>query len=117
MRRIDLGERRNRREELSGWYAAALAAQPSSGLSMTDYAAEIGVTAATLYQWRRRLSSRSVGGHGGSGPRLVEVTVAGGVGTADPLVVRVTDGRRTIEVPRGFDSEDLRRLVTVLESC
>lgn len=107
------------REALSRWYAAALAAQASSGLSMADYAVEIGVTAATLYQWRRRLSSGEVvGSEGGSGPRLVEVTVSpGGVAAADPLVVRLADGRRAIEVPRGFDSEDLRRLVTVLESC
>jgi hypothetical protein len=118
MRRIDLGERPLGREELSRWYATALAAQASSGLSMADYAVEIGVTAATLYQWRRRLSSRVVASQGGGGPRLVEVTVApDGVGAADPLVVRVAGGRRTIEVPRGFDSEDLRRLVTVLESC
>jgi hypothetical protein len=33
------------------------------------------------------------------------------------MVVRVGDGRRSIEVPRGFDGDDLRRLVAVLESC
>jgi hypothetical protein len=37
--------------------------------------------------------------------------------SADGLVVRVCSGRRSIEVPRGFDDDDLRRLVTALESC
>ena len=33
------------------------------------------------------------------------------------LVVRLSGGRRSIEVPRGFDEDDMRRLVTALESC
>jgi hypothetical protein len=40
---------------LAGWYSAALSAQASSGLSITEYAPCIGVAAATLYEWRPRL--------------------------------------------------------------
>jgi hypothetical protein len=32
-------------------------------------------------------------------------------------VIRVCDGRRSIEVPHDFDGDDLRRVIEVLESC
>lgn len=116
MRRIDLGERPTSRMELAAWYSAALDAQADSGLSVTAYAEQIGVTAATLYQWRRRLESPTGGVPGGS--KLVEVTVARRAPSGcDGMVVRVCEGRRSIEVPRGFDPDELRRLVTALESC
>lgn len=113
---MGLGPRPARRGDLAGWYAATLDAQAASGLSVAAYAARIGVSMATLYQWRRRLRGRRRGGD--AGPRLVEVLVgesamAGGAG----LVVSVCDGRRSIAVPAGFDGDELRRLVTVLESC
>lgn len=116
MKRNDLQERPERREELAGWYAELLEAQASSGLSMADYAAEVGVTAGTLYQWKRRLADyaefetpRSLG--------LVEVSVKRGPSerTASPFVVRLGD--RCVEVPQQFDDEDLIRLIGVLESC
>ena len=115
MRRIDLGERPTSREDLAAWYSAALDAQARSGLSVSDYAKQIGVTGWTLYDWRRRLGS----GRARDRAKLVEVTVARSAGAegGGALVVRVGDGRRSIEVPRGFDGDDLRRLVAVLESC
>ena len=84
---------------------------------MTNYAERIGVTAATLYQWRRRLSSSSSDSQDRA--RLVEVTLArpSPASISGGLMVRLSDGRRSIEVPRGFDGDDLRRLVMVLESC
>ena len=122
MPEIDFNGRPQSHEDLPGWYAAALAAQASSGLSVAEYADGIGVTATTLYQWRRRLAA----GGGDKGHRsrrsrvgLVEVTVERGAVTANDaktFVVRL--GRdRGIEVPRGFADADLRRLVTLLESC
>ena len=125
MRRLDLGERPTGRAGLSQWYSAALAAQKRSGLTLEEYARQLGVTATTLYQWRRRLSGGG-GGRSGSkatepGPRLVELVVnRADAKTAGDLamcaIVRL-GGSRSIEVPRGFDSDDLRRLVTLLESC
>ena len=100
---------------MAAWYSAALDAQAVSGLSVSAYAKQIGVTGWTLYDWRRRLSSGAVRKRA----KLVEVTVARDVegSSGEALVVRVGDGRRSIEVPRGFNGDDLRRLVAVLESC
>jgi hypothetical protein len=33
------------------------------------------------------------------------------------MVVRLCAGRRSIDVPSGFDDTELRRLVTAIESC
>jgi transcriptional regulator with XRE-family HTH domain len=112
MRRNDVGARPTSRQELADWYGVVLVAQARSGLSVAEYAERVGVTGATLYQWRRRLGE----GRGGRA-KLVEVAVAGPAGRGEALVVRLSDGRRSIEVSRGFDDEDLRRLIAVLESC
>ena len=117
MRRIDLGERPTSREELAAWYSAVLDAQAGSGLSVADYADRVGVSAWTLYQWRRRLSSPGNGGGDSSQASLVEVMISSpSVARGAGLIVRVSDGRRSIEVPRGFDSDDLRRVVIALEA-
>lgn len=115
---INLKVRPESREDLPAWYAAALSEQAGSGLSMADYANELGIAPATLYQWKRRLSAdddaefetpRSLG--------LVEVHVEGVSDEAGgPIVVRLGRGR-CVEVPRRFDDEDLLRIVELLESC
>lgn len=117
MSKIDVDRRPKSRGELAAWYSAALSAQASSGLSMAKFAARVGVGAPTLYQWRRRLEAS--GGSGRGRPKLVEVTITGSGNRAkdEGLVVRLCDGRRSIGVPRDFDGDDLRRLVTVLEGC
>ena len=108
------------RDELARWYSEALAEQAASGLSVAEYAEEIGVTASTLYQWRRRLA-RTEGERQSRRPfGLVEVAIEdeGDAARAksEHLVVRL-EGGRGIEVPVGFDDGELRRLVGVLESC
>lgn len=114
---IDLKRRPECREDLPGWYAAALADHAHSGLSMADYAEELGVTPATLYQWRRRLAAEaeletpaSLG--------LIEVRVDGCApsGPGAPLVVRLASGR-SVEVPQQFEDDDLLRLIELLERC
>ena len=120
MTELDLTERPRSRADLPRWYAAVLKDQEASGLSVAGYAEEVGVTAVTLYQWRRRLSSRGLvdqsrGGRAG----LIEVTVAKATHRADPdarFIVRLGNGR-DIEVPRGFDDAELQRLIPVVESC
>ncbi len=117
---IDLTERPQNRENLAKWYSAALAEQESSGVSVAEFADVLGVTATTLYQWRRRLAagSRRQRQTGQAPIGLVEVTVDRDVtaNEAGSLVVRLGPDRG-IEVPHAFDESDLRRLVAVLESC
>ena len=120
MQRIDLSERPGSRDELASWYAAALDEQAVSGLSVAEYAEEIGVTATTLYQWRRRLAPNIEVDHRPTSipAGLVEVTVESEVVEPDAactFVVRL--GARSVEVPPAFDDASLRRLVTLLESC
>jgi hypothetical protein len=117
MRRIDVGARPASRSELAEWYSAALADQAASGMSVAKYAGYLGVSVPTLYQWRRRLGV-DVGDPVSGSAKLVEVTLARPTAVAaGGLVVRLCAGRRSVEVPRGFDEDDLRRLVTALESC
>ena len=117
MRRNDVGARPASRSELAEWYSAALADQAASGMSVAKYAGYLGVSVPTLYQWRRRLGV-DVGDPVSGSAKLVEVTLARPAAVAaGGLVVRLCAGRRSVDVPRGFDEDDLRRLVTALESC
>ena len=120
MRRIAIGARPTSRADLAEWYAAILEQQAASGLSVTAFAEQVGLSAWTLYDWRRRLSWSESPGHGclRAEPKLIEVAIAqpGPVHDA-PMVVRLGDGRRSIAIAPGFDSGELRRLVAVLESC
>jgi len=115
---IHATSRPSSRSDLAAWYETALDEQEGSGLSVAQYAAEIGVTAATLYSWRRRLRPSPPGAQG-EARGLVRVQVCQDV---DPvvasaaLVVRIGD-ERAVEVPPGFDAEDLVRVIEVLEAC
>ena len=118
MARIGCTRRPRSREELASWYAEALDDQACSGLSMTEYAEELGVSAATLYQWRRRLLSDDRDSGRAESFGLVEVTVERDVeGREDGAFVVHLHRDRRVDVPRGFDSAELRRLVMALESC
>lgn len=86
-------------------------------MSVTDFAASTGVSAWTLYQWRRRLAGSD--GERNDSPRLVEVAVlpsAAAASAAASLSVELRSGHR-LEVRAGFDGNELRRLIGVLESC
>lgn len=98
-------------EELAAYYAGLLEEQAVSGQSVTDFAEEAGVSAGTLYSWRRRLRSQS------EGARLLEVDlVEVPVETREErLALQV--GRFRIEVPSDFDEGALARLVRSLERC
>lgn len=105
---------------MAEWYAALLEQQAASRLSVTAFAERVGLSAWTLYDWRRRLSGTGPVDQGSlpSKPKLIEVAVARPESASDEhLVVHLGDGRRSIAVRHGFDCDDLRRLVAVLESC
>ncbi len=120
MRKIDVGPRPASRDELAKWYSGALAAQAASGLSVAEFAERMGVSVPTLYMWRRRLGAQASSDEAPA--RLVEVTVTrspAAITAAQPtaMVVHLCAGRRSIDVPSGFDDTELRRLVTAIESC
>jgi len=120
MRTIHAESRPTERSELAAWYESALADQKRRGLSVAKYAEEIGVTPATLYGWRRRLDSGPSPEPRREAPGLVRVQVRRGAelpaARTGALVVRV--GRsRSIEVPSGFDADELARVIEVLEAC
>lgn len=115
---IHAKSRPSSRSDLSAWYEAVLEDQEGSGLSVAEYADEIGVTPATLYTWRRRLAS-SPPGPQREAAGLVRVDVcriADQALTPAVLVVRV-GSNRSIEIPSGFHAEDLVRVIEVLEAC
>ncbi len=118
MTTIHAESRPTSRSDLAAWYEAALDEQEGSGLSVAEYAEGIGVTPTTLYSWRRRLES-SPPGRQSEAAGLVRVQVCSDVDqavTPAALVVRVGNDR-AIEIPPGFDAEDLVRVIEVLEAC
>lgn len=83
---------------------AALEKWRSSGQSMRAFCRERGVNPRRLGRWRGQLSV------GTEGPRLVELVVPRH--PSPGFVVHV--GEVHVEVPVGFDADELRRLVDAL---
>jgi transposase len=84
--------------------------QQASGLSVASFCRRRGLSAASLYAWRRRLSA-------GAAPAFVEAKVvepAQVPETAGAIEVWLRGGRR-VRVGRGFDPELLGKLVAALE--
>ena len=98
------------RARLEKHYGALLSQQESSGLSMATFAAQAGVSSATLYSWRRRLRSAR------DRPELVEVSPMAPMATDGALTLRVGE-EYSIEVPAEFDGETLKRVLEVLSAC
>lgn len=108
-----------------------IAEQERSGQSVREFAQEKGVSAWSLYGWRSRLGFS--GGRKRSGPtaktrgstsaeaefiavEVVDEESARVVGEPPLLEVEIGDVR--VRVPRGFDAEEIGRLVSVLRaSC
>src|SRR5438105_5769662 len=92
-----------------------------SGLTAKEFAAEIGVNANTLSQWRWRLAKEARECEAGNQPpRFVEVIgtssaklTRGGEPPPEPLEVVLPSGVR-IRVTAAFDAATLRRVVATL---
>ena|SRR5688572_4538602 len=91
-----------------------VAEQESSGLSVARFARERGLSAWTLYDWKRR-SRDQLREVRAERSRFVEVKL-GTAAEAPALVVETPRGLR-VRVPRGFDEGELRRLIGALSSC
>lgn len=91
-----------------------IAAQSKSGMTVREFAAAEGITAATLYWWRSKLrrdrrgttklvpvevTERSPGMDRGAGANGFELQI---------------DGSMTLRVPACFDEAELRRLIRAL---
>lgn len=105
-----------------------IAEQERSGRSVRAFAEEKGVSAWSLYGWRSRLGVAGGRGRGrtarrrdGDEAELVAVDVVGGgarsvTGPEPHLWIEVGDVR--VRVSRGFDADEVARLVRVLRaSC
>lgn len=88
---------------------------------MSDFAARHDLSAASLYNWRRRLAQ-------GGGTNLETASNSGNVGDFTELVVReatgspapmevVTANGFTVRIPGAVDAAELRALLQVLQSC
>lgn len=76
------------------------------GVSVAEYAEEIGVSPWTLYSWRSRFEP--------SRPRadLIEVDYA-----PAPSAIEIIAGALTVRVPPGCDPDELERVLQVVRSC
>jgi len=90
-----------------------LAEQEASGLSVARFARGRGVSAWTLYEWRRRLRRER---EPQASEGFVQVHVARTQGRTATIAVELpTDVR--VHVPPGFEEDELRRLLVVLGTC
>ena len=83
---------------------------------MVDFAEDVGVSAATLYSWRRRLREAE---EESEARELIEVeiTEAGGEIRPGASIVLTVDGRLRIDLASNFDDGALERLLGVLSRC
>jgi hypothetical protein len=90
-------------------WAAALAEQESSGLSIVRFCKRRGIALSTFHSWRSRLRRFA--------SSFVEAIVpASGPASAPSVpIVELRCGRR-VAVPSGFDAHDLARLLRLVES-
>ena len=105
---------------------AQVRARTASGLSATEFAAQLGVSPSTLAWWRWRLRREGAGHSRRRRARrrakaplaFVEIApepAAEGSRTSAPLELQVADG--TLRIPVGFEERTLARVLQVLRSA
>ncbi|MCG8420876.1 MAG: transposase [Proteobacteria bacterium] len=88
-----------------------------SGKSDVEMARKLGVSPQRIYWWRNRLKKQTQSRRAAL-PAFVEVTVADKSSPSRPFEI-YTHGERKVVVWPGFDSEQLGRVLAVMEksSC
>ena len=105
-----------RRHLTSKEKAAILSEHQRSGLSLLAFAGKRGLCYASLLRWRcrqRNDASAVVPPDTEANPRFVPVKIEGEVLGGDYVLTWA--GGRSLKIPRQFDPDSLRRLLTVLE--
>ena len=86
-----------------------------SGESVAAFARRHGVSAWTVYTWRKRFGSGRVQQSKTSSSKLVPVEVVDTDSGHTPIEIVIRDV--SIRVTTGFDERDLTRLLRVIRSC
>ena len=103
----------NKSEAARRKWSRIIAAQRRSGLPVAKFCAERGISAWSLFAWKRKLK-----GVADQSPRpsgFVEARVRGVVGVGGEVVVELAGGRRII-VGSGFDRRVLLEVIDALEA-
>jgi DNA-binding transcriptional regulator YiaG len=93
---------------------AALAARDASGLTQSEFGRRTGIGVNRLWWWGKRLGAEK------AAPALLRVHVrdeAAAPAAASGAVEIELAGGRVVRVKRGFDPEELRRVVAALEGA
>ena len=96
--------------------AEILQAQQGSGLSLLAFAGKHGLCYTSLLRWKRRQRNQDSSGVPPAleaGPGFVPVKLEG-EGLGGDYVLSWTGGR-SLKIPRHFQTDSLRRLLSVLE--
>jgi hypothetical protein len=96
--------------------AEILSEHRRSGLSLLAFAGKHGLCYASLLRWRCRQGNGAnvlVPPDTGADPRFVRVKMEGEVLGGDYVLSWA--GGRSLKIPRQFETDSLRRLLTVLE--
>lgn len=114
-------EPRSSRCGLTAPYTRLLSEQSASGLSMSEFAGGRGISAATLYQWRRRLASSSVDNRveGPDSSALLAVDVLGDSPTSacpSPYEIALSNGI-SLRIAHDFVPARVAELLTLVRAC
>jgi hypothetical protein len=97
--------------ELENRWRQLIARQAASGLSITAFCREEGVSLGSFFGWRKRLRNRPQ--PDGVDDRFIAIDLPASV--ADAFEVVLTSGRRVV-VPGRFDPEAFAIIVRILEA-
>ena len=109
------------RRNQAAWYEELICLADQQGLSSAELARRAHCSLGTIYNWKRRLSTKDVDAQASEpiGPRLVQVRALPDSAPATAqgsFELRLRHGRSVI-VPSRFDQGALAAIVEVLEQC